>query len=250
MNEVIGYNNVSFYGIAGGETRTAIVPCASAPARIAVAEYLISRGIERVGFLGKRDASTPVLEMMVGNLSINVTLAAAASLVGNKGVFDLLGMTSVKFNKSGDWVTIELNISHKVYPEGKDNVVLINNIGHVVTPIRPNEEQIRRNSVEYSNKYGCPPLGTVWFSPGGIVSYEYVQATNTCAKFPVCGTGSLAAYLTSDGGKAGVACDINQTTGQAITIRRGTVSEQFAFTAKVSDASVPGSVFDASALNS
>ncbi len=179
--------------------------------------------VEQVGFLETIDSGQLGLKMMGGELCINALLAAAYSTGESDGeLVSELG-SRVKYRQMNQQVSIELDIPSDVernYMGTTDAIVVLGLIGYVVTKNRPRTTRLESELAIMATKLNLPAFGLVWLSPRGIVPYVYVCATSSCVSETACGSGSLAAYLTSDAGVAGVACDIFQPTGSPITIRR------------------------------
>ncbi|QQS18407.1 hypothetical protein IPL68_07510 [Candidatus Saccharibacteria bacterium] len=135
-------------------------------------------------------------------------------------------------------VNIELDIPSVIDTnllDPEDMIVSLGQIGFVVTKNRPVETQLQPTLERMAKQYNLPAFGLVWTSPKGIVPFVFVRDTSSFVRETACGSGSLAAYIVSDAGSAGVDCDIFQPTGKAITIRRKLGTNTFRLAARVNE---------------
>jgi hypothetical protein len=188
--------------------------------------------LEQVGFLDDEEVATR-FTMMGGELCVNGLLAAATAMQTRSGVIIGSNNLRVTFSKS-DWQTkISLSLTYRKESLADENVVLFDSIGYVVDSRAPVMVGLKETLKRKCEIWDVPAFGHVQAYGNQIRPYVFVRNTDSLIAETACGSGSIAAYVSTDAGDARLLVDIYQPTGKPIRIQRSNESCSFTISARV-----------------
>lgn len=201
--------------------------------RLEVAQALLDQSsAEQVGFL-EDEAAVPRLTMMGGELCINGLLAAATAMGERDGVIIGPNELRVTFSKNEGLTSICLPLAYQKKSIDDQTVVLFDSIGYVVSSRAPILIGLKEELKDKCGVWNMPAFGYVQSYGNQIRPYVYVRDTDSLVAETACGSGSVAAYVTTDAGYAGSLVNMYQPTRQPIRIQRTNQQNSFTISARV-----------------
>ncbi len=164
---------------------------------------------------------------------MNGLLAAATAMQAISGVIIGPNNLKVAFSKS-DWQTkISLPLTYRKESLADENVVLFDSIGYLVDTRPPVMAGLKETLKRNCEMWNVPAFGYVQVYGNQIRPYVFVRNTDSLVAETACGSGSIAAYVSTDAGDTRSLVDIYQPTGKPIRIQRLNEPCSFTISARV-----------------